>query len=46
MIKIERKDTEKTRIAKKALQIAKDKGDTYNIKEVNEALTEIFYGKC
>lgn len=46
MIKIERKDSTKAKLAKEALQRAKEKGTTYNTKEVNEALNEIFYGKC
>ena len=46
MIKIERKDTEKTKIAMEALCVAKEKGSTYNTEEVNAALTEIFHGKC
>lgn len=46
MIKIERKDTEKAKKALISLQEAKAKNSTYNTPEVNEALYEIFYGKC
>lgn len=46
MIKIERKDTEKTKLAMEALSVAKEKGSTYNTEEVNAALAEIFHGKC
>ena len=46
MIKIERKETDKTKLAVEALKIAKEKGSTYNTEEVNAALNEIFHGKC
>ena len=46
MIRIERRDTEKVKKAVVSLQNAKQKKETYNTKEVNDALFEIFYGKC
>lgn len=46
MIKIERKETEKTKLAVEALKVAKERGSTYNTEEVNAALSEIFHGKC
>ena len=46
MIKIERKETEKTKLAEEVLKVAKEKGSTYNIEEVNVALNEVFHGKC
>lgn len=46
MVKVERKETEKTKNAKKSLDEEKKKGGTYNTPEVNYALNEIFYGKC
>lgn len=46
MIKIERKDTEKTRKAVEDLKEAKQSGSPYNTENVNKALKEVFYGKC
>lgn len=46
MIKVERKDTAKTRKAIADLQKAKESGGTYNTEAVNQALREVFYGKC
>lgn len=46
MIKFERKTSEKARLAIKSLQIQKEKSGTYNTKEVNAALQEMFFGKC
>ena len=46
MIKVERKDTEKARVAILALQKAKQRGSDYNTPEVNEALKEMFRKKC
>lgn len=46
MIKIERKETDKTKLAVEVLKVAKEKGGTYNTEEVNAALNEIFHGKC
>ena len=46
MVKFERKDTEKARMAIHSLQNAKKEGKTYNTPEVNSALREMFYGKC
>ncbi len=46
MVKFERKNTEKAKLATTSLQVAKEKNATYNIPEVNEALYEIFHGKC
>lgn len=46
MIKIERKNTDKTQRAIQSLQDAKNRKSTYNTKEVNDALIEMFYGKC
>lgn len=46
MVKIERRDTDKTKAAIKSLQEEKQKGGTYNTQEVNSALYEVFYGKC
>ena len=40
MIKIERKDTDKTKLAVEVLKKAKEKGSTYNTKEVNFGLYE------
>lgn len=45
MIKIERRNTEKAQLAIENLQKIGQKG-TYNIESVNQALREIFYGKC
>ena len=46
MIKIERKETEKAKLAVEALKVAKEKGSSYNTEEVNNALAELFYNKC
>ena len=46
MIKVERKDTEKARVAMQALEKAKQRGSSYNTPEVNEALKEMFRKKC
>lgn len=46
MIKIERRSTGKAQRAIAALQEAKRRNSTYNTPEVNEALREMFYGKC
>ena len=47
MVKIRRRDTEKTRLAIKVLEREREKRNgTYNLPEVNEALREIFSGKC
>ncbi len=46
MIKFERKTSEKAILAIKSLQIQKEKNGTYNTKEVNAALQEMFFGKC
>lgn len=46
MIKIERKMTEKAQKAIESLQKAKMKNSTYNTREVNAALQEMFHGKC
>lgn len=46
MIKFERKTSEKAILAIKSLQIQKEKSGTYNTKEVNAALQEMFFGKC
>ncbi len=46
MIKIERRGTGKAQRAVAALQEAKRWSSTYNTPEVNEALREMFYGKC
>ena len=46
MIKIERKETEKTRKAVADLYEAKQSGCSYNTENVNKALKEVFYGKC
>ena len=42
MIKIERKETEKTEQAIADLQKANDNESTYNIESVNRALREVF----
>lgn len=44
MIKIERRETEKTKQAIADLQKASESGSTYNTESVNQALKEIFYG--
>ena len=46
MIRINRKNTEKTRLAIADLQKARKSGKTYNTKPVNAALVETFHGKC
>lgn len=46
MIKIERKETEKTELAKKDLDKAKTANSSYNTENVNMALRDIFHGKC
>ena len=46
MIKIERKETEKTKQAIADLQKASENESSYNIESVNQALKEIFHGKC
>ena len=46
MIKFTRNDTEKARAAINVLQLAKEKDSGYNKPEVNEALIEMFRGKC
>ena len=46
MVKIERRNTPKSEAAKLALQDAKIHDSGYNIKDVNDALVEMFHGKC
>lgn len=46
MIKVERKMTERARKAIDSLAMQKVKNGSYNTLEVNEALREIFHGKC
>lgn len=46
MIKFIRSDTKKAQAAIKVLQTAKEKDSGYNKPEVNEALMEMFRGKC
>lgn len=46
MIKIERKETEKTKKAVEDLYEAKQLGSSYNTENVNKALKEVFHGKC
>ena len=46
MVRFERKDTEKAQSAIESLQKAKVSNSTYNTKEVNAALIEMFHGKC
>lgn len=46
MIKIQRKDTGKVQQAMKDLREASKTGKTYNTENVNQALKEIFHGKC
>ena len=47
MVKIERRETDKTRLAIESLLKEKSKArGKYNTSEVIEALQEIFYGKC
>lgn len=46
MIKFERRMTSKARAAVESLKKAKASNGSYNTPEVNEALAEMFYGKC
>lgn len=46
MIKFTRSDTEKARKAVSILQAAREGDSGYNKREVNEALIEMFRGKC
>ena len=46
MIKINRVETEQTRCAEEDLRLAKENGTTYNTKNVNIALREVFHNKC
>ena len=46
MIKIERRDTAKAQRAIEDLQEARRLKSSYNTESVNQALREIFYGKC
>ena len=47
MVKIRRRDTERARLAVKVLEREKEKvNGTYNLPEVNDALREMFFGKC
>lgn len=46
MIKVIRKDTAKTQKAVKDLQCASWSGSSYNTESVNQALREVFHGKC
>lgn len=46
MIKIERKETAKTQLAVADLEKARQAGTTYNTDCVNQALREVFHGKC
>ena len=46
MIKIERKETVKTQLAVADLENARKAGATYNTENVNQALWEVFHGKC
>lgn len=46
MIKINRVETEQTRCAEEELRLAKEDGTTYNTKNVNIALREVFHSKC
>ena len=46
MIKIERKETPHTQEAMDDLQEACDTGRSYNTEHVNQALQEVFHGKC
>lgn len=46
MIKVERKETEKAKRAVNSLAAEKTKNGAYNTPEVNEALREMFHGKC
>lgn len=46
MIKIERKETPHTQEAMDDLQEACNTGRSYNTEHVNQALQEVFHGKC
>ena len=46
MIKIERKTTRHTQEAMDDLQEACSTGHSYNTEHVNQALREVFHGKC
>ena len=46
MIKIERKETPHTQEAMDDLQEACNTGRSYNTEHVNQALREVFHGKC
>lgn len=46
MIRVRRIDTPKARAAVRALEVAKENNRSYNMPEVNAALTEMFRGKC
>lgn len=46
MIKIKRRETKKTELAKKDLDKAKTANSSYNTENVNMALRDIFHGKC
>lgn len=46
MIKVARKNTEKSEKAKDSLKKEKQKNGSYNTPEVNAALKEMFHGKC
>lgn len=46
MIRFNRENTEKAEAAVRVLQTAKEKDSGYNKPEVNEALVEMFRGKC
>ena len=46
MIRIERKNTPKAQLAIADLQKAYKSGGTYNTKNINVALKEMFHGKC
>ena len=46
MIKIERKETPHTQEAMDDLQEACSTGHSYNTEHVNQALQEVFHGKC
>lgn len=46
MIKIERKETAHTQLAVADLENARQAGTTYNTESVNQALWEVFHGKC
>ena len=46
MIKIKRKNSEKTQLAIEDLRKASQSGGDYNTTAVNQALREVFHGKC